>query len=597
MDMDAILESQRTAPKPSKIGADIPAPQRTHPNANVNANPKQVPAAAARKDELQPGQDWANPATKKKQKVVLLAMLGVGAALLIGALTMYALSRPKVDDEKIAVVDPGKETPKPVDPQPIQPAADGLPDDPANEETPTQPEPLENELEDPDKFEPEPMEAPPIVPSETESTTDGFGDDSETDASEAAVNTPQPPDKAGTVKAILAESGTSILQIRNAASNVRNDFAIGTPRYYFEKIRFEPGNPTSQKDQVLLGVGYRQQTLQTVLHELAAISGLRLTIDAPAITLAGAELNPNVEIQVENETTATVIRKVAESVNLEAFETDHGYLITAKQDRTFRDAAIDVAVLVENEKDGVALADTVRQMIWPGSWHPEPPPPGGADPANPKGTCRFADGKIQLGHAPVVIGEVEKLIDGLKALAAGKPRDSKLLGPVPWIDAHSFKKPFQEMNSVRVPLGKFFRTLHEDHDVRVLGDWHSLGNSGWTSDAMAPSRIVEPTVGDVVRETAHGLGASIYVVDERTVWITAPGVANNIFVLKVYPLAKIADGRLSADGIESILRDAVGDQLAQPGVAFSILAKQKVMILRASQMLHRQVHAVVEQLD
>ena len=109
---------------------------------------------------------------------------------------------------------------------------------------------------------------------------------------------------------------------------------------------------------------------------------------------------------------------------------------------------------------------------------------------------------------------------------------------------------------------------------------------------MAPGRMEEETVGDVVKETAHGMGAYFYVVDEKTAWITTPENAKNIFVLKLYPIDKLAKGRLTPPRLARILSDSLGNQINQPGVAFYILARQKMTVVRAPQSLHRQIRAV-----
>ena len=109
---------------------------------------------------------------------------------------------------------------------------------------------------------------------------------------------------------------------------------------------------------------------------------------------------------------------------------------------------------------------------------------------------------------------------------------------------------------------------------------------------MAPSWMQERTIGDVVRETAHGLGVSIYVADEKTAWLTTPEVSSNIFVLKLYPVGNLAGGRLNTQRLNRIMFDSLGAQLNQPGVLMSLLPKQKLALVRAPQSLQRQIRAV-----
>ena len=625
MDLDALLENRASVPKPeqqkskpvrkseSKVSANVPTPQsRTRPE--TQRKPRSSPSNTAQTGkELQPGENWTNPATKKKQRAVLITMASIGTLLLLGALAMFVFTRPGEKDRPndvndVAVVEDGEKSENTKDSEPTEnqnvAATENVEPDPVDE--------ADAEMGDSDAFDIETMElpngisdTPPEIATElntgnAEPTPEGFGDDTEvasSDKSELKTESPES-DESTSVKAILAESGTSILQIQNAASIVRNDFAIGTPRYFFEKVRFDQVNPTKQKDQVLLKVVYNNQSLQTVLHELSSISGLSLTIDAPLIAVAELDFNPKVSIEIENESTGAVIHKVAQSVGLVATETDQGYLLTAKGNAKFEETAISIKPLIKNDNDGVALAEVVRKMVWPGTW--EADKDDSDDPAVPveRGSCAFRDGKLEIKHAPAATTEVRMLIDGLKKVGdADAPRESKLLKPVPWIDSDAFIKPFKSVNKVRVPIGQFFRQILDEYDVQIIADWQTLGATGWTSDSMAPGRIDEPTIGDVMRETAHGMEASIYFIDEKTVWITSPFVANNIFLLKIYPLKDIVKGPLSAGRLESVLTESLGAQIGQRGVAFSLLASQQVMVVRAPQTLQRQVAAVLDQLD
>ena len=605
MDLDAILDNRAPAApkKPSQVPANAPRPRRpvdatTRP-AQTQAQPPVRPPARPQpgKQELAPGEKWVNPTTKKKQRLVLFIMAGIGSLLAIGALTVFLLSGFGAGDEEVA------EVPEDIKQEVIKnPVEDSGTDVETEIETP-------EVIEKPEKIQPDESiavpdigdapgiagipDSPPAIPGTepTEMETEGFGSESTAEKPVAENSaTEEPTNQPDDIKSILAESGTSILEIQGAASVVRSGAAIGTPKYFFEKIAFEPADPVRRKDQVLLRVAYSKQSLQTVLHELSAISGLQLTINVPAISTAEMDVNPNVNLELENESTASVIRKIAQSVGLAAIETDQGFQISVQPKDDFEQQDVSVASVIENEAEGLELVQVVKQLVYPGTWQTDPAAP--ADPTKPMGTATFADGKLTLNHAPAVIREVEKLIDGLKAAARNDSESSLLLQPIPWIDAGSFTKETESTNSIRVTIGKFLRSFKDDHDVQLLADWQSLGNSGWTSDAMAPGRMEEKTVGDVVKETAHGMGAYFYVVDEKTAWITTPEVANNIFLLKLYPIDKLANGRLTPPRLARILSDSLGNQISQPGVAFYILARQKVAVVRAPQSLHRQLRAV-----
>ena len=637
MDMDSILEN-RPAKKPQPKKApptqatsrrqQVPAPQR--PRQQQTQRPRQQQTQRPRQQQTQrpqqgsvatppspaPGDQWVNPATKKKQRLVLMVMAAIGSLLVLAAVVISVISfMGKGDDEIVAdggdngadVVRPDElvNTPEPEKKndaeKPIEKESALDSADPLVAETPSE---LVSDAP-PDIGGPPSIagvpDSPPGIPGtepmNSEKKVEGFGD-----AAVAEKETPTiPPEdevenrEAGSeekLRSILAESGTSLLEIQGAASVVRNELAVGTPKYFFEKLQFDPTDATKQKDQILLGVNYDKQPLQTVLHELSAISGLVLTIDVPALAAAGLEFNPPITLTVENQSTAAVVREVAKLAGLTAVETDNGFWVTAVQDLELRAHSVDVAALVEGPGEAEELIRVIRQVVYPGSWKPDVVDANVAADHKGEGTISFVDGKLEIRNLSAVHKEILQLIDGIKAAAGGNLEGSPLLQPVDWIDAGDFTKAFEGKNAIRVPVAKFLQRLGSETGVNLIADWRSLSGSAWTPDAMAPSWMQERTIGDVVRETAHGLGVSIYVADEKTAWLTTPEVSSNIFVLKLYPVGNLAGGRLNTQRLNRIMFDSLGAQLNQPGVLMSLLPKQKLALVRAPQSLQRQIRAV-----
>ena len=329
------------------------------------------------------------------------------------------------------------------------------------------------------------------------------------------------------------------------------------------------------------------------MHELTSISGLRLTINAPEIFAAKQDVDPEVNLTVENESTGSVIRQIAESVGLVATETDQGFVLSRSAGGALVSESINVAAIIENQNEGAALAKLVQRMVWPGTWL--------GDPANrqAQGECQFADGSLKLKHFPAAINEVQRLVKGLKAASQNNFDGSELLQPVAWIDRGEFAVPFAPQNSVRTSVGEYFRSLKDDYRIQIMADWHALSERGWTSDSLAAGWIEEPTVGDAIRETARAINAGIYVIDERSVWLTSPEAANQIFLLKLYPLQRIAKGKLNEVALREIFREALSEQVFGPGVSLSFqrISQQVLMVFRAPQTLHRQVESVLKELQ
>ena len=597
MDLDALLENRPARPpRSSKIDTVAPASI----NRPTPTNQPATRTAVAPPQTVQPGEDWTNPATKKKRKVILIAMGSLIGVLLLALIGFFVFSQANTDTRVADGDDPSKVEPTSDD-------ADSPTSPPAEPETIVEPETADPPKDPADTNEMDTESDSPIVDDPLASVVpdeppailgldlpDTPEPEPETPTVDPAIKKPDNRNDAAILRSVLAESETSMLKLQNMASRARENFSIGTPKYFFEKVD-SPIDFTDRKDQELLGVSYTKQSLQTVMHELASISGLRLTINAPEIAAAGQNINPDVTLTIENESTGAVIRQIAKSVGLAATETDKGFVISRKRSDSLAQQSISIAAIIENEQDGQALAKQIQELVWPGSWSDGATNPPANDQAQ-QGRCRFANGNLEVEHFSAAIDELQRLVAGLKAAQRSDQQGSELLQPVQWIDRAEFDRPFNPQNSVRVSVGDFFRALNRDYQIQIMADWDALGETGWTSDALAAGWIEEPTLGDVVRETARAMGAGVYVVDERTVWLTTPSAANDIFLLKLYPLAKIANGRLTESSLRQIMLEALGDQTVQAGVTLSFLDRQKLMVVRAPQTLHRQIEAVLKDL-
>ena len=331
MDLDSILENKPAVPrKPKRASPQPPAPRKQKPTAEIILTPPKsaaqppVTAKPGDQQEIAPADNWVNPATQKKQRLVLAVMATVGALLVLGAIVFAAISLGRGDSQPNAAknndaatsgVAAGEDESKLNGETHTKTVEDStIPD------TPLVDTPLNTDLDTSIADDPPPMAIPDTPPdiatnideTNSEPETPKIIAPPDTDASDFA-RTDEESEK---LRQILAESGTSLLALQGAAANVRSFEHIGTPKYFFEKSSIPELNFNRAKDQALLGVKYDNQPLQTVLHELSAISGLVLAIDVPALNAANLELNPNVTLNAKDQSTADIIRAVARSVDL-----------------------------------------------------------------------------------------------------------------------------------------------------------------------------------------------------------------------------------------------------------------------------------------
>jgi len=132
MDLDALLdnrppiqppakprkqpENQPKQQKPVTVSINVPKPASKRPTSSAGTNPRTPSANSA---APKPGEDWVNPATKKKQRFVLTVMAAVGAILAAAAMLVLALYGFGSDENQVAkatdenraeesIVDPGE---------------------------------------------------------------------------------------------------------------------------------------------------------------------------------------------------------------------------------------------------------------------------------------------------------------------------------------------------------------------------------------------------------------------------------------------------------------------------------------------------------
>lgn len=680
MDLDAILENNSAKKPASKPGSksdqrrpaakpktsstsrlDLPTPKQTRPakprrqtsadaaSARIDDVPKPVPQVTNRTpatkrvipatptataEPLVPGEQWVNPATRKKQRTLIFLGIGIVSllSLAIGGYAVVSLRTSETGTDsaqQVAVVEPD-----PVLAGDDRAANDDAAnDDAANDDVePNQGDTAQQAIDAPpdstlpdapvvDASPPEIKFDAPMIGAETKPDSDSdpeFPPPIETDsASDLSIDVPSPDATIGgeresemadalpaeidakreieAIREILEQNGTSLSKVRSEAAATPYRGKVGLPKYVFEKSDFKAVDFQKQKNMLLPGVSYKALPLQAALHELAKISGLVLAIDVPSLTASGAMLNPEVTLTLKDQDVSMVAGAIAESVGLRALETDDGFLFTVPDVDQVDSSEIDVSDLVNADATGEQCVQLVTAMVFPNGWL-LPGDDESVDGTGGKGTIEFQRGNLVVTHQAVVVREVQKLVDAIRELKSGDEFTSTMLQHVVSLSDGQFAKPYAAKRTVRPALGQFLSELQSESSVLAIADWSALAPAGWTPDSMASAWIDEPTVGDVIEEFAHAIGAAYYVVDEQTVWLTSWEKASNMFEVKLHSTAEIAGGKLNSRQLSRLLSDALGPQTRQPGVAIRLFDNGKVLAVRAPQAVQRQVRSVLQTL-
>jgi len=597
--------------------ADVPGGRTPQPRSQQvrpgqgsqrRVNPNTAAAApTAQAGPLVPDQAWVNPEAKKRQKLVLIVASIVGGLLILTAVGLGVfLGAPSNPPVVINDVDPKA----PANDKPVDVADNPVPDAGALNKEPKVTEAATTETADTPPLT-EPTDAPPTVdapasPPKVDVTPPPLGSNKRPTEIESEATNPKVPDPgtpAGesekaekvpeTIEAILELNGNSILQVKDAAEFARDRNSTGQPKYFVEKRPFDV-EVEKQKQQIVPRVGYKNVSLQVALSELSSVTGLTFSVETPLFQSASISPNPELNFLLEDEKTEVVIKQLASKVGAVATSTATGYVLAPDADANRVLQSIDVGLPAADKAARLALEQLIRNLIYPESWST------GAAGGVEGNTLQFKDGDLEILAPVSVIRECQDFIKVYAELRTGAEPLGNHEALIPFADLSKgkFAQEFKSYNAVRVPISQWLANVEKNYGLTVMCDWNRLQQqSGWTSQAMAPSRMTEETVGDAISEIAHSLGAAVLVVNDSTVWLTTFDTATSIFYVKCYPLKRIGKARLTGRQVLEIVREALGREMTLPGTVVQLLADDAWFAVRAPQSVHRQIDAVLRAVE
>ena len=140
------------------------------------------------------------------------------------------------------------------------------------------------------------------------------------------------------------------------------------------------------------------------------------------------------------------------------------------------------------------------------------------------------------------------------------------------------------------------RDLEKKSDLSILLDWSTLTTQGWNRSTIVPGNIIEPTIGDVLKEVAQSMNLTLRAVDENTLEITTFDRAAVEVELEIYHFGKLLK-RLNEEQASRMIANTLGEQLQAPYIRNTYEPKCQCYILVAPQSLQRQMAAIVKKLE
>jgi len=593
--------SKPTSQPPEKPRFQQPVP----PSSGSSSNP----TGAAQDQPILPGQQWANPSTQQRKKLMLMIGSAVATVLLvaISIATIVRLSSETSDPDSDQLA--AKQPTEPSD-NPTSPAA--------TDDSTTQPEPEkpnnDNEFLDASpttsqlpiqqnaNFDsPPPVQpsgsrfAAPVIKSEAPQPPTIENPPAHISDVPTGTESGTPSSESKTLQDLLRDRGILVDELADVATLLRSheDSSLAN-------ISVTPVKTKNVNFERLLKLPIRQLdapkgiSLAHATRTITQLSGVPIAIDVRQISLMGLPANPTLELTLQDETALSAAEKIAELAGAKANVVGEGISIslpTDQQKANFKLKFPNVGDLNDEEKQ--RFLNSIQALIAPASWnHPTAP-----------ATIRYEEDTILLNSSTAVHRHITALIDRMNAAVelTLDPKNENAATAVAsrWsASAPLRKQPTRWAVGPDLTLASFLNRIERLHGLTVMIDWSSVrATTDWTPLVQIPGELVEKEVGEAILQLSKAMNLRVIGIDAKTLLLTDPQTAYQSLDLEVYPLLVDWAGQAKPEEIEQVIFTALGQQVQDSFVRVVFEPKCSSLIVVAPQPIQHQVEKLINRLS
>ena len=580
--------------------------QNPVPPTNTDSNQ----TGPAQDQPILPGQQWSNPSTQQRKKLMLMIGSAIATVLLV-AITIVSIVRlggetsdPDGGADQVAVgtsTEPssGDSTPPPAtDASVTQPDSEKPNDDnhfleettdapqlPIEQKTNFDPAPPVN-LDGPrftaptipiDSSEPPVVDNPPaIVPDVENASGSSTASDSKS------------------LQDLLLDRGILVGELADVATLLRSHEDSSRAKFSVKPVKTKNAN-----FQRLLKLPIRKLdapngiSLARAARTISQLSGVPITVDVRQLSLTGLPANPTLELALKDETTLSAAEKIAKLAGAQATVVGEGISISLPSDQQKTDFKLkfpNVGDLSDEEKQG--FLNSIQALIAPADWnHPTAP-----------ATIRFEADTIVLNSSTAVHHHIKMLIARMNASAelTADPKNENAASAVVsrWAASEPLRtQPTRWKAGPDLTLASFLDRIERLHGLAVMVDWAPVRAAGWTSLVQVPGELVEKEVGEAILQLSKAMNLRVVGVDAKTLMLTTSQTANQSLDLEVYPLLADWAGQTKPAEIDQLMSTALGQQVQESFVRVAFEPKCRGLIVVAPQPIQHQVEKLIERLS
>ncbi len=324
-----------------------------------------------------------------------------------------------------------------------------------------------------------------------------------------------------------------------------------------------PARPTPRHVDVaarlndpLLGIDAEGVALCDFLQVITEMSNVPITLRPEGLAMLKKTPHSPLALKLENTTVGAALSQAIKPLYFEMQTVDDQ--IVVRFGETMREMTMPLGDLAKGEPqdDPQTLITHITTLFDTDSWG------DGKD----QGQISYAAPHVKIFHRPLVLWQVMELTERLRevrSLPLAKARDDNYFRPVTrWERGRAARETAAVLNFAHpTRLTTIVDRLAAPAKLKILIDWQSLAELGWTPDTET-KLTAKSTLAETLDNLTQPMELAWRVIDEKTLEISTPAALAQRAEIELFPLPAGTD-EAPAMTIIAELKEAVGPAILQ----------------------------------
>ncbi|MDA7980133.1 MAG: DUF1559 domain-containing protein [Pirellulales bacterium] len=305
----------------------------------------------------------------------------------------------------------------------------------------------------------------------------------------------------------------------------------------------------------LQSVTFSQKPLREVVDFLATISGLQIDLDAQQMAAVGTTPNQPVSINLESTSIEEALEATLDQLGLKFAIDQDRLLVTSASAADFKITReeYDLHGLASSEEEKLQLKELLHQFISPEAW----------DVANGPAAVGMMDDTIIVNHSSAGHAEVAQFLGRLRVargLMGAEELQRQTWLPVKLDSVYQRSAIARAMPTTSsffrpTPLLRIVKNLEQKTQVVILLDASAMRTAGVDVSHAVELKLANTSLEQALHELAAKLGLAVVTLDDRTLKITSPVVADSNQATEFLPVGHLLNDERTPQSLESGLRE------------------------------------------